>query len=138
MNPMKKLMLALAIVGFIAVPAKAEFVTSLKPNVGYKLTMTRGADNADATAVILFAVSGNGVTVLDTQFVLGTPDTPDEINFTLGKRVNVLIIQASPSINGQSAPGVFSYSVTNTVTGAVIVPTTVGTGDHQLVFNVVP
>jgi hypothetical protein len=93
---------------------------------------------ADATAVILFAASGSGVTVLDTRFLLGTNANPDEIKVTLGKRVDALIVQASPSVNGDAFPGTFTYTVTNTVTQAVVIPTKQYIDDQQLVFQVVP
>jgi len=132
----KKLVLIIALV--LAVPAEAENLAQLRPNVEYTFTFTRGANNNFSTAVIFFAVSGSGVTVLDTQFLLGTDLNPDFINLSLGKRVNALIIQVSPTRDGSANPGTFTITVTNTVTQATVVNTTQYTDDHQLVFQVIP
>jgi hypothetical protein len=138
MNPLKKLIPALVIAALISVPAKADFLTSLKAGVSYTLTVTNGDNNSDATAFIIFAVSGSGVSVLDTEFVRATVLNPFSINVTAAKRVDALVVQASPAVQGDASAGTFTMTVTNTVTQAVVVPTKQYMGDHQLVFQVVP
>ena len=138
---LKELLLAIAITALVAVPANAEYLATLQANDTYTMTVTNGANNTDATGVVILAVSANGLTVLVTEFLRNTPQgTSFPINFTPPRRANAVIVQISPSRDGSGiAQGQFTLnSVINVRTQAVVVPLNIYTGDTQLMFEVVP
>ena len=106
---LKELLLAIAITALVAVPANADFLATLQANDTYTMTVTNGANNTDATGVVILAVSANGLTVLVTEFLRNTPPgTP--INFTPPRRAIAVIVQISPSRDGSSAQGQFTFN----------------------------